>query len=219
MSLLYESTGLFLQGLKYNVLLTLLAVIMALPIGSLFAVAKLSRFRVIYYPVTIYINILRSCPLLMVLFWVYYALPMLIGREISVFYAALFAMTIFEIAYFAEFIRSGLQSIAVSQRYAGLATGLKPRQVTRFIILPQALRRMLPSLLTQSIIAFQDSTLASLIGLREILATTKAINSRELRTLLLYGFLAIAFLVMCCFFSRVVREIERRMERKIKIVA
>jgi len=140
---------------------------------------------------------------------------MLVGREVSVFYAALAALAAFEVAYFAEFIRSGLQSISLVQRSAGLATGLKSWQVTGYIILPQALRKMMPSLLTQSIIAFQDSTLASVIGVREIFQTTKIINSREMQPILLYSVLAIGFFIMCYFISRLVREIERRTERKI----
>jgi glutamate/aspartate transport system permease protein len=140
---------------------------------------------------------------------------MLTGREINVFYAALAALAAFEVAYFAEFIRSGLQSISIIQRSAGLATGLSPWQVTRFIILPQALRKMVPSLLTQSIIAFQDSTLASVIGVREIFQTTKIINSREMQPILLYSVLAISYFIMCYLLSRLVLEIERRTERKI----
>ncbi|MBW1961871.1 MAG: amino acid ABC transporter permease [Deltaproteobacteria bacterium] len=215
MTLLYESIGLLFHGLKYNILLTSLAVLIALPISCLFAVARMSRFHLIYYPATLYINILRSSPLLMVLFWVYYTIPMLIGREIHVFYAALAAIAAFEVAYFAEFIRSGIQSISVTQCRAGLATGLSSRQVTLYIILPQALRKMLPSLLTQSIIAFQDSTLASVIGVREIFQTTKIINSREMKPVLLYLFLAIVYFIMCYSLSRLVRGIEKRTGSRI----
>jgi His/Glu/Gln/Arg/opine family amino acid ABC transporter permease subunit len=215
MDLLLQSANVLLAGLKYNIILTVLAILIALPISCLFAVARLSRFWIVYYPVTLYINVLRSSPLLMVLFWVYYTIPMLIGREINVFYAALAALAAFEVAYFAEFIRSGLQSISIIQRSAGLATGLRSWQVTRYIILPQALRKMVPSLLTQSIIAFQDSTLASVIGVREIFQTTKIINSREMQPILLYSVLAIGFFIMCYLLSRLVLEIERRTERKI----
>lgn len=215
MDLLHQSANVLLVGLKYNIVLTVLAILIALPISCLFAVARLSRFWIVYYPVTLYINVLRSSPLLMVLFWVYYTIPMLIGREINVFYAALAALAAFEVAYFAEFIRSGLQSISVIQRSAGLATGLRSWQVTRYIILPQALRKMVPSLLTQSIIAFQDSTLASVIGVREIFQTTKIINSREMQPILLYSVLAIGYFIMCYLLSRLVLEIERRTERKV----
>jgi len=215
MELLADSAYILFVGLKYNLSLTVLAVLIALPISCFVAVARLSRFPLIFYPATIYINVLRSSPLLMVLFWFYYTIPMLLGQEVNVFYASLAGLAAFEVAYFAEFIRSGIQSISKSQREAGFATGLKHWQIDLFIILPQALRKMLPSLVTQSIIAFQDSTLASVIGVREIFQTTKIINSREMRPILLYCFLAIVFFIICYSLSRVVRAIEWRIERRV----
>jgi len=128
----------------------------------------------------------------------------------NVFSAALFALTAFEAAYFAEFIRAGIQSIHKDQRSAALATGLKPWQVSTYIIWPQAVHRMIPSLLTQSIIAFQDSTLASIIGLREVAQTTTIINSVQVRPIWVYSMLATLYLVLCLTLSRCVRRIERR---------
>jgi len=216
LAFLYENFLRLIQALFiYNVTLTSLAILMALPIASLLAVGRLSRFRVIYYPVTAYINILRSSPLLMVMFWTYYTAPMLLGATVNVFYAALIGLTAFEAAYFAEFIRTGLQSIRVEQRSAGSATGMKPWQVTLFIVWPQAVWRMIPSLLTQSIIAFQDSTLASVIGLREVVRTTSIINAREVKPILLYSMLAITYLALCFLLSRVMRRIEGRIKRRI----
>jgi glutamate/aspartate transport system permease protein len=198
----------------YNILLTILAVVIALPIACVFALARLSHRVLIYYPATLYIHILRSSPLIMVLFWIYYAMPVFLGCDIPAFYAALFAITIFEIAYFAEFIRAGLQAISVRQREAGLSTGLKIRHVSAYIILPQAIRKMLPSLLTQSIIAFQDSTLASIIGMREIFQATRIINSRFTRSLFLYSLLAIVFFAMCFCLSSLVRRLEKRVDAR-----
>ena len=214
MEFFIETCHLLIKSLQYNVVLTVLAVVIALPISCVFAMARLSHRRLVYYPATVYIHVLRSSPLIMILFWVYYAMPIFIGRDINVFYAALFAMTIFEIAYFAEFIRAGLQSISVMQRDAGLATGLKARQTSAYIILPQAIRRMVPSLLTQSIIAFQDSTLASVIGFREIFATTRIINSRVTMSVFLYSFLAVLFFVMCYSLSRLVRRVEKTVDAR-----
>lgn len=196
---------------RYNVTLTLLAVLCAFPIASLLALGRLSAYRVIAYPTAAYINILRSSPLLMVLFWTYYTFPMLVGGgNVNVFTAAWIGLTAFEAAYFAEFLRSGLQSIGRDQRQAALATGLRPWQVSLFIIWPQAIRRMLPSLLTQTIIAFQDSTLASVIGLREVVQTTTIVNAREVRPIWLYSMLAVFYLCLCVSLSRLVRRIERR---------
>lgn len=195
---------------RYNVTLTALGIAVALPIGSLLAVGRLSPRRWVYYGTTAYVNLLRSSPLLMVLFWTYYSAPMLVGANVSAFYAALIALSAFEAAYFAEFIRTGLQSIPRDQVLAALATGLRPWQVSAFVVWPQAVRRVMPSLLTQSIIAFQDSTLASIIGVREVVSMATIINARQVRPVWLYSMLAVAYLVLCFGLSRCVRRVERR---------
>jgi len=203
--------SLVLALLRYNVVLTVLAIVVAFPVASLLALGNLSRHRLVRYPILAYINLLRSSPLLMVMFWTYYSFPMLVGgANIDVFYAALLALTAFEAAYFAEFIRAGIQSIHKDQRSAALATGLRPWQVSLYVIWPQAIHRMVPSLLTQSIIAFQDSTLASLIGLREVAQTTTIINSIQVRPIWVYSILAGLYLVLCLTLSQCVRRIERR---------
>lgn len=201
--------------LTYNVRLTASAVAVALPVGCLFAVGRLSRFPLVYYPVTAYVNVLRSSPLLMILFWAYYTGPMITGRPNSAYTAAFVALAAFEIAYFTEIVRAGIQSIPVGQRRAGLASGLTPVQATVFIILPQALFRMVPSLLTQSIIAFQDSTIASVIGVSEALQSVNIINAREQRPIELYTGLAGVYLVICYLLSRWVRRLEVRASRRI----
>ena len=203
--------SLVLALLRYNVVLTVLAILVAFPVASLLALGNLSRHRLIRYPIVAYINLLRSSPLLMVMFWTYYSFPMLVGgANINVFYAALLALTAFEAAYFAEFIRAGIQSIHRDQRSAALATGLRSWQVSLYVIWPQAIHRMIPSLLTQSIIAFQDSTLASIIGLREVAQTTTIINSVQVRPIWVYSMLATLYLILCLALSRCVRRIERR---------
>jgi His/Glu/Gln/Arg/opine family amino acid ABC transporter permease subunit len=210
--------SLVLALLRYNVVLTVLAILVAFPVASLLALGNLSRHRLIRYPIVAYINLLRSSPLLMVMFWTYYSFPMLVGgANINVFYAALLALTAFEAAYFAEFIRAGIQSIHRDQRSAALATGLRPWQVSLYVIWPQAIHRMIPSLLTQSIIAFQDSTLASLIGLREVAQTTTIINSMQVKPIWVYSILAALYLVLCLTLSQCVRRIERRTARLLPV--
>jgi His/Glu/Gln/Arg/opine family amino acid ABC transporter permease subunit len=206
--------SLILALLRYNLLLTVLAILVAFPVASLLALGNLSRSRLVRYPIVAYINLLRSSPLLMVMFWTYYSFPMLVGgANLNVFSAALFALAAFEAAYFAEFIRAGIQSIPKDQRSAALATGLTPWQVSLHVIWPQAIHRMIPSLLTQSIIAFQDSTLASLIGLREVAQTATIINSMQVKPIWVYSILAALYLVLCLTLSQCVRRIERRTAR------
>jgi His/Glu/Gln/Arg/opine family amino acid ABC transporter permease subunit len=194
----------------FNLCLTASAIAIALPIACLFAVARLSRRPIAYYPVTAYVNVLRSSPLLMIMFWAYYTGPMITGQPTSAYTAALVALAAFEVAYFTELIRAGLQSISVGQRDAALAVGLRPGQAMRLVILPQALRRMLPSLLSQSIIAFQDSTIASVIGVSDVFQMTNIISAREQRPIELYTALAVIFFVLCYALSKLVRALEAR---------
>jgi His/Glu/Gln/Arg/opine family amino acid ABC transporter permease subunit len=194
----------------FNVCLTVAAIAIALPIACLFAVGRLSHRAFVYYPVTAYVNVLRSLPLLMIMFWAYYTGPMITGAPTSAYTAALIALAAFESAYVTELVRAGLQSIAAGQRDAALAVGLRPGQAMRLVLLPQALRRMLPSLLSQSIIAFQDSTLASVIGVTDIFATANIISAREQRPIELYTALAVIFFVLCYALSKLVRMLETR---------
>ena len=198
----------------YNLCLTVSAIAIALPVACLFAVARLSRHPFVYYPITAYVNVLRSSPLLMIMFWAYYTGPMITGAPTSAYTAALIALAAFEIAYFTELVRAGLQSIAAGQRDAALAVGLRASQAMRLVILPQALRRMLPSLLSQSIIAFQDSTIASVIGVTDIFATTNIISAREQRPIELYTALAVIFFVLCYALSKLVRMLEARVNAR-----
>jgi His/Glu/Gln/Arg/opine family amino acid ABC transporter permease subunit len=198
----------------FNLCLTVTAIAVALPVACLFAVGRLSRLAIVYYPVTAYVNVLRSSPLLMIMFWAYYTGPMITGQPTSAYTAALIALAAFEVAYFTELIRAGLQSVSTGQRDAALAVGLRPVQAMRFVILPQALRRMLPSLLSQSIIAFQDSTIASVIGVSDVFQMTNIISAREQRPIELYTALAVIFFVLCYALSKLVRMLEARVNAR-----
>ena len=196
---------------RYNVTLTLLAVVIALPIACVCAFARLSRIRWIAVAMRVYVNTLRSMPLVMVMFWVYMIAPMISGRSLSAYWSALIALTCFEVAYFTEIIRSGVQSISSNQFAAAVATGLSRFQAARYVVIPQALQRMLPALLTQSLIAFQDSTISSIIGVPEMLQETTIINAREQAPVHYYVLLALTFLVTCYGTSLIVRYVESRM--------
>ncbi len=211
MSTLAASVGAMLLALvRYNLGLALAAIAIALPLACLVALGRLSRLWIVHAATTAYVNILRSSPLLMVMFWFYTVGPIITGRPNSAYFAALTALAAFEVAYFAEIIRSGLQSVSVGQRNAGLASALTKRQVLWLIILPQAFRRMVPSLMTQALIAFQDSTVASVINVPEILDTTGVINSRDSNTIFLYSALALIFLVLCYSLSVAIRYFDGR---------
>ena len=202
--------------LKYNVGMTLTAIAIALPLACVFATARLSPSPLIYYPSTFYVNILRSSPLVMIIFWVYTVGPLITGRANYAYFSALAALAAFEVAYFTEIIRSGIQSVSAGQKNAGLACGMTKAQTMRMIILPQALRRMSPSLLTQSLIAFQDSTIASVISVPDILHETNILNAREQNPIFLYSALAIIYFIACYSLSLLVRHLERRNDLRMQ---
>jgi glutamate/aspartate transport system permease protein len=206
---------LLLALLRYNVGMTIAAIAIALPIACIFAFARLSPSRLIHYPTTFYVNVLRSMPLVMLIFWVYTVGPLITGRPSSAYFSALAALAAFEVAYFTEIIRSGIQSVSTGQWNAGLASGLSKSQTMRMIILPQALRRMTPSLLTQSLIAFQDSTIASIISVPDILHETTVLNAREQTPIFLYSALAIIYFIVCYALSVLVRRLEHRSQMRM----
>jgi glutamate/aspartate transport system permease protein len=208
-------SGLLRALLVYNVSMTVVAIALALPIACLFAAARLSHYWLIHAPVMAYVNVLRSSPLVMIMFWVYTVGPMITGQPNSAYVSAQLALAAFEVAYFTEIIRAGLQSVATGQRNAGLATGLTLGQVIRQIILPQALRRMMPSLMTQSLITFQDSTIASVISVPDIMQTTNVINARQQNPILLYATLAVLFFVICFTPSQVAGRIEHNVRNRM----
>ena len=215
MNALVNDLGALMSALVlFNLCLTASAIAIALPIACLFAVGRLSRQTLVYYPATAYVNVLRSSPLLMIMFWAYYTGPMITGAPTSAYTAALIALAAFEVAYFTELVLAGLLSISTGQRGAALAVGSRPGQAMRFVILPQALRRMLPSLLSQSIIAFQDSTIASVIGVSDIFAVTNIISAREQRPIELYTALAVIFFALCYALSKLVRVLEARVNAR-----
>ncbi|MFL9920111.1 amino acid ABC transporter permease [Paraburkholderia fungorum] len=202
--------ALIIALLQYNVSLTAAAIVIALPVSCLCALARLSPLAWISYPMRWYVNTLRSLPLVLVMFWIYILIPMLTRMPVSSYWSALIALACFEVAYFTEFIRAGIQSVSAHQWSAGLASGLSRLQTARHVVLPQALRRMAPALLTQSLVAFQDSTISSVIGVPEILQETTVANAQGQDTVFYYAFLAMTFFVICFLTSRAVKAMDKR---------
>jgi glutamate/aspartate transport system permease protein len=178
--------------------------------GVLLGLARISSKRCISYPATLYIHFFRSQPLILVIFWFYFFVPVLFGKPMGAFISAVIGFIAFEAAYFAEIIRGGIQSISKGQVQAAYATGMKYHQVMRYIVLPQALKNMLPSLMTQSVVLFQDTSLAYVIGLREFLRRISLVDSREVRSIELYFFAALVYLVICLSMSLLVRRFEHK---------
>ena len=157
-----------------------------------------------------YVNFLRSLPLILVIFWFFFLIPVLIGRPIGGFYSAVIAFTMFEAAYYSEIIRAGLLSVSSNQISAARATGLTYSQSMIHVILPQAFRNMIPILLTQAVILFQDTSLVYVVSLRDFMTASVIVAQSESRLVEMYIFAALVYFVICFTFSFMIKKIQKR---------
>lgn len=199
-----------MRGLITTFQLALIGISGGLALGILVGIARLSSRPYVYYPATVFVNFLRSIPLILVIFWFYFLVPIIAGRPLGDFLSASIAFIVFEASYFAEIIRAGIQSIPKGQMQAALSTGLDYKQTMRYIIIPQALRNMVPSLLTQSVIIFQDTSLAYVIGLKEFLRSASIVDAREVRSLELYTFVGVVYFIFCFTMSYFTKKWEAK---------
>lgn len=199
------------EGLQLSLLLTFLAVIGGIVLGTLLALARLSGIKTLSLVAAAYVNLIRSVPLILVIFWFYFLVPLALGRPIGGFYSALIAFVMFEAAYYSEIMRAGIQSVRRGQVFAGQATGLNYWQVQRFIVLPQAFRNMIPILVTQGIILFQDTSLVFVVSLRDLMTASSIVARTEGRLVEMYLFAALVYFVICFAGSLFVRRLQTRM--------
>lgn len=200
---------LLLQGFLVTVELTLVGVAGGMLLGVFVALGRLSSRPWIFWPVTVYVNVIRNIPLVLVIFWVYFIIPVFRGTALPPFASAAIAFIVFEATYFGEIIRAGFQ-VSRGTVMAALSTGLSHLQVILYILLPIGIRRVVPSLVTQSIVLFQDTSLAYVIGLRELVRTAAAIDAREVRSLELYGFAGLVYLAVALLGSQLIARWEAR---------
>ncbi len=186
------------------------AIALGFALGIFIGLARLARTRWIRVPATVYVEFFRGVPLVMVIFWIWFIIPQLLRMPIPEYGVALTAFVIFEAAYFGEIVRAGIQSVPRGQAEAATAVGLTRPQAMRFIVLPQALRNMVPSLVTQMIVLFKDTSLASIIGYVDLTKAAQIVNSREIRPFELYLFIAVVYWICTYSMSRVASRYERR---------
>ena len=186
-------------------------------LGMLVGLARLSKNPLIYYPVTAYVNFLRNIPLILVIFWFYFVMPIFIGEAIDPFPSAVISFIIFEATYFGEIFRAGYQTISKDLIAASYSTGMTYWKTARYISIPIAFRRMLPSIITQSIITFQDTSLAFVIGLRELVRRSSIVDNMEVRSIELYGFAALVYFIVCYIGSVTSRYYEEK-GRKVNLI-
>jgi glutamate/aspartate transport system permease protein len=199
-----------LNGLYFSLALTAVATLGGIVLGTVLALMRLSGIKILVIPATIYVNGMRSIPLLMVLLWFFLLVPLLIGRPIGAELSAVITFIAFEAAYFSEIMRAGIQSIAKGQVHAGQALGMTYGQNMRLVVLPQAFRNMLPVLLTQTIILFQDTSLVYIITAHDMLHGFSTAGANLNSTREAYILAAVFYFVICYSLSWMVKQLQKK---------
>jgi glutamate/aspartate transport system permease protein len=209
---------LFLEGMTFTVTLTLLAMAGGIVFGTLLAMMRLSAFKPLSMLAGGYVNLMRSVPLVLVIFWFFFLVPYIgawILREpnpvkVGAWLSAVITFTMFEAAYYCEIMRAGIQSIPRGQVWAGYALGLNYWQAMGQIVLPQAFRNMMPVLLTQTIILFQDTSLVYVISATDFLGAASKVANRDYRLVEMYTFVAVVYFVISYGLSTLVKQLQDR---------
>jgi polar amino acid transport system permease protein len=187
------------------------AIVLGFLLGIVIGLGRLAKARAIRLVATMYVEFFRGVPLVMVIFWFWFIIPNLMRISLPEYGIALTAFVVFEAAYLAEIVRAGIQSVARGQVEAANATGLSDRQTMRHIVLPQALRNMIPALVTQFIVLLKDTSLASIIGYIDLTKAAQIVNNREIRPFELYLFIAVIYWSVSYAMSRYAQRLERRL--------
>ncbi|HEX2436851.1 MAG TPA: amino acid ABC transporter permease [Methylomirabilota bacterium] len=186
------------------------AIVLGFVLGIFVGLARLSRTRWIRVPATMYVEFFRGVPLVMVIFWIWFIIPQLLRLPIPEYGVALTAFVIFEAAYFGEIVRAGVQSVSRGQVEAATALGMTTTKTMAYVVLPQALKNMVPSLVTQMIVLFKDTSLASIIGYVDLTKAAQIVNNREIKPFELYLFIAVVYWICTYSMSVMARRLERR---------
>lgn len=198
------------KGLIFSIQLTVIATIGGIIVGTLLALMRLSGKPWLVMPATIYVNTMRSIPLVMVILWFFLLIPLMIGKPIGINLSAIITFIAFEAAFFSEIVRAGIQSIPRGQVYAGQALGMSYAQNMRLVVLPQAFRNMIPVFMTQTIILFQDTSLVYAIGAYDLLKGFEIAGKNFGRPIETYLLAAVTYFLICFTLSRIVRRIQQK---------
>ena len=210
---------LFREGMTFTVTLTLLAMAGGIVFGTLLAMMRLGRFKVMSMVAATYVNVMRSVPLVLVIFWFYFLVPY-IGAwvtgaaqpvQVGAFLSCVITFMLFEAAYYCEIMRAGIQSIPRGQVAAGQALGLNYWQTMGTVVLPQAFRNMTPVLLTQTVILFQDTSLVYVISVTDFMGAAAKIANRDYRLIEMYTFAAVVYFVVSFSLSLAVKKLQAKM--------
>lgn len=206
-----------LGGLWFTVWISVAAILMSTAVGLVVAILGLSKYRLARTVNRLYVEVVRAIPLLVVILWVYYGLPIMVGLQLSFSAAGLLSLALSDSAFEAEVFRAGIQSIEKGQTEAARSLGLKGWQIMRFVVLPQAIRRILPALGNQFIYVLKMSSLVSVIGFPELTRRANLLSVSEQRPLEIYTFLILEYLALIVLVSWLVRRMERRLARADRV--
>ncbi len=208
---LWQYQALILKGVAVTIGFTLLTVLLGLLVGTLIALGRMTGRRWISLPLVAFIELFRCTPVLVQLIWVYYALPVLVGVELTPAMAAILTLSFYGGAFYAEIIRGGIISIEPGQWDAGRALGLRPFALMRLVILPQALKRMIPPLVNQSILQLKNTSLASALAVPDLLYQGQLITSATYRPLETYTMVAVVYFLILFPLTHLASRLEKRL--------
>lgn len=195
--IIWNSAGFLFHGLLLSFLLVAVGSAGGMLLGAGLALLRLSRHRLIAMPAAAYVSAVRAVPLILVLFWFYFLMPLLTGRPIGALFSALVAFVLFEAAFYCEIVRAGIGAVPAGQSAAAAASGMRRWQVIRLVVLPQAIAAMVPLLVNQVIILFQDTSLVYVVALRDFLTSASVIAGRDDRPVEMYLFVAVVYFLIC----------------------
>lgn len=203
-------SGYVIKGFFFSLELTLIAMLGGIVLGTLLALMRLSGRSWLVMPAAAYVNTMRSIPLVMVILWFFLLIPLVTGRPLGAEMSAIITFTLFEAAYYSEIMRAGIQSIPRGQVAAGYAIGMTYGQTMRIVVLPQAFRNMLPVLLTQTIILFQDTSLVYAIGAYDMLKGFEIVGKNFNRPVETYLVAAVLYFIISFSLSTMVKRLQAR---------
>jgi glutamate/aspartate transport system permease protein len=209
---------LFQTGMAFTLQLTAMSMVGGIIVGTLLAMMRLSSNKLISTVATSYVNLIRSVPLVLVIFWFYFLVPYIgawvIGAnepiKVGAFTSSLITFILFEAAYYCEIMRAGIQSIPRGQVWAGQALGMNYWQTMGNIVLPQAFRNMIPVLLTQTIVLFQDVSLVYVLSITDFVGAASKVAQRDGRLVEMYLFVAVVYFFLCLGLSLLVKKLNQK---------
>lgn len=196
-------------GLAMSFMLTAIAMAGGLILGLILAIVRLSNIRFVSTIAALYVNGFRAVPLILVIFWFYFLVPLVIGRPVGALYSVIIAFVMFEGAYYSEILRAGMQSVRHGQWQAAKASGLSFLQTVRLVVLPQALRKMAPLMVTQGVILFQDTSLVYVVSLHDFMTSASIVANTQNRMVEMYVFAAAVYFILCTLGSALAERLKR----------